>query len=90
MAEEQQRNGDGKSGKVVERADVDLDGDGVADARMTVEVDEIDVDGDGVPDIVEVVETVAIDVDGDGKPDIVLGLIAGGVAVLLNQTPATH
>jgi len=30
------------------------------------------------------------DVDGDGKPDIVLGLIAGGVAVLLNHTPATH
>ena len=33
---------------VVEVAVVDLDGDGVADAVVSVEVEEIDVDGDGV------------------------------------------
>ncbi|HVJ96304.1 MAG TPA: transcription termination/antitermination protein NusG [Acidimicrobiia bacterium] len=48
--------------EVVAVAEVDIDGDGQADAVVAA----IDVDGDGVPDAA----VVAIDVDGDGEVDV--------------------
>jgi transcriptional antiterminator NusG len=48
--------------EVVAVAEVDIDGDGQADAVVAA----IDVDGDGAPDAA----VVAIDVDGDGEVDV--------------------
>jgi transcriptional antiterminator NusG len=51
-----------EAAEVVAVAEVDIDGDGQADAVVAA----IDVDGDGVPDAA----VVAVDVDGDGEVDV--------------------
>ena len=51
----------------IEVEQIDVDGDGVADAVRVVSTTVVDVDGDGVPDAVSVVEAIGIDVDGDGQ-----------------------
>jgi hypothetical protein len=71
MSEDEATDEGGEVVEVTSVAEIDIDGDGVADAIEVTTIAAADVDGDGVADAIVMTRTTAVDVDGDGVPDIV-------------------